>query len=116
MLDGLEHVTRAAYALADDGPLADRLTRAVAGVSLALVQPEEWPAEISEEARKVRERGGSPRELSPSEARALARDILLLWAAVEVARATETGPRIEPPRSSRGRVVSGGRAGQPPPW
>jgi hypothetical protein len=54
MLNGLNHVTRAAVALVEgDALLRDRLKEASAEFFVAMAQPDEWPAALREAAKSL---------------------------------------------------------------
>lgn len=86
MFSGLDHVTKAVQALVSDKPYLDRLHTAATEVRVALVQPEEWPDELLEPARSIRERGRRLDQLSGPELAQFTDDVLDLWEKVGRAR------------------------------
>jgi len=83
MLDGLDHVWKAAQILASrDALLKDRLKEAAGEFALALLQPEEWPTQLLTQAHSLREQLKGVDGLEPTTARQVAEELLSLAADV----------------------------------
>lgn len=81
MLDGLEHVWKAAQILASkDALLKDRLKEAAGEFAVALLHPEEWPRVLLTQAHSLREQLKEVDGMEPSRARQAAEELLALAA------------------------------------
>ena len=86
MLDGLEHVLKAAEILAaSDSLLRERLKKATGEFTVSLLQPEQWPDDLLPKAKELRDRLKDIDSLNDREAKKLAEDLLSLAIEVQIA-------------------------------
>jgi len=96
MLDGLDHVWKAAQILASrDALLKGRLKEAAGELALALLQPEEWPTRLLTRGRCLREQLKGVDGLEPATARQVAAELLSLAADVRDALKEQVREREE---------------------
>jgi hypothetical protein len=77
MLDGLDHVWKAAQILVGDGSLKERLKRAGPEFIVSTVQQDQWPDDLKEAALNLRARFVQDIDsLDPRKAEQLAHDLL----------------------------------------